>query len=185
VIESLNLKFITDTSRLPEIFDFRVKAYENSAYSKIVNRTLFPDGWSDEADQFSFHWILTNVEDVIVASARLTYFETVEQLASIDIDISQFNLSVSKPFALISRLVVDKTLRNHGISKLFDTVRIDKMKKDNIPMCFAEARQERIKSLENLDFGIVGSINFRANPDGAGESLTLMVWKNKNCVHDV
>jgi len=41
---------LTDKSRLQEIYDLRVEAYEKSPKSKYVNKEIFPKGWVDHLD---------------------------------------------------------------------------------------------------------------------------------------
>ena len=51
---------LKDKSRLQEIYDLRVSAYENSPKSEFVNRQIFPNGLSDFLDKRdkTLHWII-------------------------------------------------------------------------------------------------------------------------------
>lgn len=170
-------ELLTDKTRLQEIYDLRVTAYENSANSNIVNRRIFPNGWFDNFDLSSFHWIIEK-NSKIVASARLTYFNNINDLRLIGIDISGFEIEIKYPFGLISRLVIEKSLRGQGLAKQFDTCRINQMKKDQVSLCFAEAREERIKQLNGSGFINIGKLQFNASFMGDTEMLNLMIWKN-------
>lgn len=172
-------ELLTDKSRLQEIYEFRVTAYENSSYNQIVNSTLFPNGWFDEVDDFSYHWYLCNEKNDIIATARLTYFENIEQLKSIGLDLQNFQLPIMRPFGFISRLVVDKSYRGKGVSKLFDELRIQKLRENRVEFAIAEVRQERISTLYKFGFKTIGEIVFLSNPKGQSEVLTLMLWENK------
>ena len=44
----LTAKFLTDKSRLQEVYDLRVMAYEHSPKSVFVNRQIFPNGLFDD-----------------------------------------------------------------------------------------------------------------------------------------
>jgi len=170
-------ELLTDKSRLQEIYDLRVAAYEDSQYKEIVNHKLFPSGWTDEVDDHSYHWILTNDNNKICAAARLTYFDSIEQLKNFGLDLTKFNINCSKPFGFFSRLVIDNFFRGKGISKMFDNARLLKLKEDNIETALVEVRQERIKTLHNFNFKIIGEIEFQSKPNAQSEILTLMFWK--------
>lgn len=71
---NLEPKLLTEKSRLKEIYKLRVSSWEFSDKSRIINRQLFPEGWHDELDMDANHWIITNEQDEIIASARL-YFQ--------------------------------------------------------------------------------------------------------------
>lgn len=173
---SINL--ITDKSQLQEIYDFRVHAWENSPAKGTVNKTLFPNGWSDNVDEFSLIWYKTNHLQQIIATARLTYFDTIQDVTNIGIDLQNFQLPAEGPFGFLSRLAIDESSRGKGISRHFDTVRINQLKKDNIKFALVEVINQRVKGLEALGFKIIGTVNFKPSAQGKGETLNLMIYIN-------
>lgn len=56
----LKPSLLTDKSRLQEIYDLRVTAYENSPKAIYVNKESFPNGWYDELDDRdeTFHFVI-------------------------------------------------------------------------------------------------------------------------------
>src|ERR1700744_4837202 len=61
---------LTDKSRLKEIYQLRVLAWENSENSRFVKSRIFPDGWKDDFDDSATHWII-EADNRIIASARV------------------------------------------------------------------------------------------------------------------
>ena len=58
--EDLKPILLTDSSRLSQIYNFRVEVWGEHEKSLIVNRRLFPNGWKDELDESAFQLIITN-----------------------------------------------------------------------------------------------------------------------------
>jgi len=173
-----DINLLTNKSQLQEIYDFRVHAWENSPAKKIVNKTLFPDGWSDSVDEFSLIWYQTNHLQQIIATARLTYFDTIQDATNIGIDLQKFQLPAERPFGFLSRLAIDESYRKKGLPNNFDTVRINQLKKDNIKFALVEVINQRVKGLEALGFKIIGAVNFKPSAQGKGEILNLMIYIN-------
>jgi len=61
---------LTDKTRLKEIYQLRVLAWEHSRYSKYINNQLFPDGLTDHLDNDGFHFILQNDKNEIIGCNR-------------------------------------------------------------------------------------------------------------------
>lgn len=170
-----SIERVTDPSRLPEIFQFRAFAWENSPSKETVNTQLFPNGWSDGADKDSLIWYLTDDWNKIVATARLTYFDHPEQTQMIGVDLKDCSLPVTRPFGFFSRLAIHKSHRGQGIAKMFDQLRIDQLKEDGIQFAVIEVNQKRIKPLEKLGFRVLNHVQFNPSPNGDVETLTLMI----------
>lgn len=117
--EDLQPIFLTDESRLPEIYQLRLKVWEQSGKCEFVNRTLYPNGWNDPLDEVAFHWIVVNPENEIIASARLNIFNTLEEFPYYN-SVKTFLLPSHLSFGFFSRLVVHPHYSNQGLSrKLF------------------------------------------------------------------
>jgi hypothetical protein len=177
-----DINLLTNKSQLQEIYDFRVHAWENSPAKGTVNKTLFPNGWSDSVDEFSLIWYKTNHLQQIIATARLTYFHSIQDATDIGIDLQKFELPSERPFGFLSRLAIDKSSRRKGLSRHFDTVRINQLKKDNIKFALVEVINQRVKGLEALGFQVIGTVNFKPSVQGQEETLNLMMYENNEFI---
>lgn len=173
-----DINLLTNKSQLQEIYDFRVHAWENSPAKGTVNKTLFPNGWSDSIDESSLIWYKTNPLQQIIATARLTYFDTIQDTTDIGIDLQKFQLPTERPFGFLSRLAIDKSSRGKGLSKHFDKIRIHQLKKDNIKFALIEVINQRVKGLKTLGFKVIGTVNFKPSDQGQEETLNLMIYIN-------
>lgn len=119
--EALSIELLDNPARLQEIYDLRLEVWERSGRSELVNRHLFPNGWHDELDSAALHWIATNDQHKIIASARLNIFHSIEDFPY-QTSVSHLSLSAVAPFAFFSRLVVHPQYQNQGLSrKLFES----------------------------------------------------------------
>ena len=115
----LHAQLLNDKSRLQEIYDLRVNVWE-SEKNDFVNRRLYPNGWQDELDQSAFHWIVSNDQDQIIASARLNIFNSLKDFPYYA-SVKYLPFPQERPFAFYSRLVVHAQYRQSGLSrKLFN-----------------------------------------------------------------
>jgi hypothetical protein len=112
---------LMDKSRLQEIYDLRVTAYEASPKSVYVNRERFPHGWSDALDPLdsTYHWIIEH-HGKIVASARVAIVNHLQQTGE---DFSGLPLPSTAPIAFWSRLVVHPYFRKTSASTSLDDAR--------------------------------------------------------------
>ncbi|MCP4443251.1 MAG: GNAT family N-acetyltransferase [Aureispira sp.] len=168
------IKLLQDKSKLQEIYDLRVHAWENSPSKKTINKSLFPKGWFDEADKDSFIWYLSNEENKIIATARLTYLNNLSQLKKLGVVFHDIKIPEERPFGFFSRLVIHKNFRGKGIAKLFDLVRLEKLKKDNIRLGLIEVNNKRVAPLSKLGFIKIGFVKFKPASIGEEEVLNLM-----------
>lgn len=146
---------LIDKTRLQEIYDLRVDAWQNSKGSDLVNRTLFPAGWKDSLDDISIHWIVQDNDNEIIAAARLTLafnFNEVEYLG----DALPNDFKVNFPFGYYSRLVIHPKYRGRGYSTLLDRVRLQFIADKKIKHSLASAEKKRAIHLKKYGFEIFG-----------------------------
>jgi len=171
----MNPTLLTDQSRLQEIYDLRVLAYEHSSKAQYVNRHLFPDGWTDDLDarDTTLHWI---IEDAgrIIAAARLAILHT---LSDTNEEFDQFELPTERPFAYWSRLVVHPDYRRTGATMRLDTVRKTYLT-DHPAIRFAVCclTAERHKAITRLGFQYLGDFMYTWN--GPEQSVSAFVYLN-------
>lgn len=108
-------ELLTDPSRLQEIYDLRVDVWERSGKSDIVNRRLFPKGWSDPLDDTALHWVINDSSNKIIAAARLNVFQNTGEFPY-HASIKHLALPHAMPFAFYSRLVIHPEYRGMGLS---------------------------------------------------------------------
>lgn len=172
-------QLLTDKSRLQEIYDLRVTAYEHSPKSVYVNRMTFPNGWSDDLDELdnTIHWIIED-ENKIIASARLAILENIEDTNE---EFDKFELPVERPFAYFSRLVVHHKYRKIGLADSLDRV-IIKFITDKIEIKFSIclATPNRHKALLELGFRTLGDIEFNWGGGQPKQTITKFLLQKKN-----
>ncbi|MBC7862215.1 MAG: hypothetical protein IAF38_04520 [Bacteroidia bacterium] len=147
---------LTDLSRLQEIFELRVIAWSDKEGSKI-NSHSHPKGWSDSLDQSSLHWIIENENKDIIAAARLTELQSLNDLPYPGIFKRYFtDKTLSSPFCFYSKQVIHPGYRGKRFSNVFDEVRIAYQKskkiKDGLVLCNGFRVQQHLKN----GFEIVG-----------------------------
>ena len=149
-------QLLADNSRLEEIYNLRVEAWENSERTNSINRNNFPNGWSDTIDPQAFHWIVTNETNQIIASARLSLHNSLDELPYPPA-FKKFNLPSERPFAFYTRMVVAHEYRSLFLVKKLDKCRIEFIKKLQLPYTVATCTDKRINSLVELGFEILGN----------------------------
>lgn len=169
---------ITDKSELSLIFKFRVTCYENSPYRHIVNSAIFPNGWYDELDKDSDHWLIKH-EKRIIGSARASIISNFDQLSLSGIVTTSKPIKLDYPVGLISRLVIAKDYRRLGLANKFDLIRLNRLSDKRILTVLAEARTERVKPLKRLGFEEHSAVLFSPTKNAPTEKLTLLI-KNEN-----
>jgi predicted GNAT family N-acyltransferase len=158
----LTPELLIDKSRIQEIYDLRVRAYENSPKSNYVNAKLFPTGWKDDFDESedTFHFIVQD-NNKIVASGRVAMIHPIEKSTWFVNVFEKYALLKEKPFAYFSRLVVDKEYRKMGIPDSMDRVRINFLRKNNVAKyAIGWATPDRHPSLLKYGFVNLGLCNF-------------------------
>jgi hypothetical protein len=153
-------KLLTDKSRLREIFDLRVRSYENSPYAQYINYKNAPNGLFDHLDNsdYSHHWIIES-DHKIIASCRLCMISDLKDILE---SFSILNLPQMGNYAFYSRLVVAKEFRNLGLSHLMDKTRIEfiKTQKSNF-LTLALARKDRVRALIELGFEYISTVKVK------------------------
>jgi len=152
-------QLLTDKSRLQEIYDLRVTAYEHSPKSVYVNRQTFPNGWSDDLDELdnTIHWIIED-DHKIIASARLAILENIEDTNE---DFDKFELPTERPFAYWSRLVVHPDYRKLGAVEVLDNIRFQFLNTNTrIAFSICCASMDRSEALMNLGFNYLGDFMY-------------------------
>jgi len=154
-----NPQLLTDKSRLQEIYDLRVEAYEHSPKSVYVNRKIFPNGWFDNLDNWEStrHWVVTD-NDKIIAAARITVLNVVKDTGE---DFDKFELPGERPFAYWSRLVVHPEYRKTSAMLKIDHAR-KRFMLDNPQVKFALCcvTPDRSKSLLRIGFNHLGEFMY-------------------------
>lgn len=168
---------LTDKSRLQEIYDLRVTAYEQSDYKEFINFNLYPDGWSDFLDDNSYHWIIED-DNKIVASARLTIINHFSDIIKLGNEIPETVVPKDRPFCLFSRLVVLNDFRGLGISRLLDQTRISKFIETNMTFALAKCRDDRFHSL--IEQGFIKLCNYTDKENPKPEILNLLIIHPNN-----
>jgi len=153
---------LTDKSRLQEIYDLRLEAYENSPKSIYVNRLNFPNGLFDELDEKedTIHWIVED-DRKIVATARISILYKLNDIKDLDSDFDNYNIPKERPFAYYSRLVVHHQYRKLGIVNELDEIRVKYItSNENIKFAIAWATSDRNEGLIKIGFNKFGLFNY-------------------------
>lgn len=165
---------LTDKSRLQEIYDLRVAAWENSERIGSINKTKFPNGWAEEIDKEAFHFVVVDETDKIVASARISLHNSLDELPYPSA-FKNFKLPTDRPFAFYSRLVVSPNNRNRLLLKKLDQIRIAFLKENKIPFAIATCKDKRLKSVIEIGFEVLGKTTIDYVEIGEETALILML----------
>ena len=160
---NLTPTLLTNKSKIQEIYDLRVSAYENSPKSNYVNTKLFPNGWKDHLDESedTYHFIVED-KNKIVASGRVAIIDNIEKITDLDEAFEKYALPEERPFAYFSRLVVHKEYRKMGIPDSLDNVRINFLKENRLArFAIGWATPDRHPSLLKYGFENLGLFNYK------------------------
>jgi hypothetical protein len=156
---NMNVSLLTDKTRLQEIYDLRLKAYEQSPYSKYINRQKYSSGFFDRLDSFdTTHHYIIEEDNKIIGSTRIT---VINNLAELQENLQDLNLPQTRPFAFCSRTVVDPNFRSiEALSKL-DQATMQFINSDpSIKFALCYLPSKRIKAAEKLGFQQIGTIDY-------------------------
>lgn len=157
---------LTDKSRLQEIYDLRVLAWENSPDSDNINSTKYPNGFSDQLEDKSIHIISTDARDTIVGAARLTICDALDELPYPGIFKAYEHLMpAERPFLFYSRLVVHPDYRKTELRKMFDDFRINYMLNSYISFALASAKPKRVLQILPYGFQEIGITSNKIDPN--------------------
>jgi len=165
---------LTDKSRLQEIYDLRIAAWENSERICSINKTKFPNGWVEEIDKDAFHFVVFDDSNKIVASARISLHNSLDELPYPSA-FRSFNLPTDRPFAFYSRLVVSPNHRNSLLLKKLDQIRIAFLKENKIPFAIATCKDKRLKSVIEIGFEVLGRTTVQYAEKDEESALILML----------
>lgn len=172
---TLEPKLLTDKSRLKEIYDLRVSVWENSEKSGFINRQLFPNGWYDELDEEAQHWIITDEEDKIIASARLNLFYSLDRFLYATL-IRNLNVPSQAPVGLFGRLVIHPQYQGLSLSAKLISSRINYCEMNKVHWLQALVTSDRIKNiLARLDFKIIGQIDVNYHEFTPSHAVNIFV----------
>ena len=165
---------LTDKSRLQEIYDLRVAAWEASERATSVNRKAYPGGWAEELDMDAFHFVIFNEHNLIVASARISLHKSIEELPCAA-SFKSFILPEDRPFAFYSRLVVSPDYRSSFFFKKLDQIRVEFLAKRQIPFAIATCTEKRLKTILRLGFKILGKTKVQYSDVGEENAMILLL----------
>ncbi len=177
---SLSPKLLDDRERLEEIYNLRVDAWENSSRSDLVNRKLFPNGWTDKQDETAIHFVVED-EKRIVASARLNIVNSIDELIDKAI-FEQFSLPEESPIGLFSRLVVLPDYRNLGLSSKLDQIRHEYAKKNNAKfLLVVSGESKRVESLMKRGWTVLGKTKVKYHSESLSEKYSdALIFKEND-----
>jgi GNAT superfamily N-acetyltransferase len=180
----LKLEVLVDQSRLQEVYDLRVAAYEASTQSAHVSRGIYPNGWSDRLDEFDSvrHWVVLDGRK-IVASARVVILE---DIADTEGEFSGIELPSGRPFAYWGRLVVHPEYRGRGLMRDLDQVRKTFVVSNRqIKFTILRVVETRNKHLLRHEFEHLGDVELDWNGTKRKFCLFLFVGPDKTRGEDL
>jgi hypothetical protein len=150
---------LTDHSRLDEIYRLRVLAWENSPGKDSINSTKYPDGYRDQLEEKSIHYIATNAKDEIIGAARLNVCHSLDELPYPGIFKAYENqLPPERPFLFYSRLVLHPAYRNIGLAEQFDQLRVNYQEDNNLRLGVVTVKHKRYMALSPFNFNLLGPV---------------------------
>jgi len=165
----MEAKLLTDKSRLQEIYDLRVTAYEHSPYAGYVNRQNYPRGYFDELDSrdSTCHWIVED-ERQIVGAVRVA---VIYDLKDMHENLDDLPLPEVRPFAYCGRTAVHPQYRGKQVITYLDHA-VKQFLVDNPWLKFALCCliPERIDAVQRLGFRHIGDITY----DWGMENKTML-----------
>lgn len=82
--------------------------------------------FSDEHDDYAFHWAAFDRRDNIIASARLSKHNNLKSLSGHQLNNDAELAEISFPIAFLSKLVIHKSFLGQGLTGRFDKERMAK-----------------------------------------------------------
>ncbi len=170
---------LSEPSRLPEIYELRLIAWERSSRKEVANRTLFPNGWYDDLDESAIHWISVDENDIIVASARLNIFNALERFPYYNA-IQHIEMDPKGTFAFFSRLVVHPQFRKNGLGRALYQSRAAYCEEHDISWSQVFINDPHVIAMfESEGFENVGKASVSYHPSVAPHAVNVFVKKNK------
>ena len=155
----MEAKLLTDKTRLQEIYDLRITAYQYSSYSKYINNQIYPKGYSDKLDSLetTYHWIVENNQKII-GSARLA---VIDDSGDMQENLTGLDLPAERPFAYCGKTVVHPDFRRTKTILQLDQVVLQFIAENtwiNFGLCYVIP--ERIEAVKGLGFRQIGEIEY-------------------------
>jgi hypothetical protein len=173
---TFKVEILRDRTRLPEVYNLRVIAWEHSEKAAFINKEHFPEGWKDKFDDNAFHWVI-KYHNKIIASARVAMLN---QVSDLDEALNNYNLPQISPIGFYSRMVVHPDFRGNKIVAMMDSVRINFLKCNYIPYTIAYANDKRIARLEKLGFEkAIDSLGAKYGTNPVTHYSTVLIYKPK------
>lgn len=166
--------FIENQKFHKEIFNLRVKVWEDSCFNSIVNKKLFPKGWSDELDIDGKQLVVFDKSKRIVAAARINVFDSVEQLPFFT-SIHHLNLPKTRPFVYYSRLVVDAHHQGNGVSKSIDDFVINYCKLNDIQWIIGLSNKRTEVMVKRSEFKIFGDTTIKYHENSKEHKVDVII----------
>lgn len=178
----LDPELLLDDSKLPEVYNLRVEAWEHSPYSFLVNREAFPDGLTDSLDKTAYHFISQRISDkTIMGSGRVNILSDLNDLSSSEAAaFRQFIGDGYSDIGFISRLSIHPEVRGTGLTKAFDYARLLFMKQKGLRICLAYANPERLNRLYSYGFIKLGTFKFKIGGKFKEHTWTAVMIDLKN-----
>lgn len=173
-------QILTDKSRLQEIFDLRVYAWENSPSPANINRETYPNGFFDKLDETAIHWVSFDADGKIIAAARLAIINDVNELPYPQI-FTNIELPSERPFLFYSRLVIHPEFRKLGLKEKFDRIRLQFQIENQFAFSVATASQNRAKEMLQYgwnDCADITDVKGYSFPFGKERSLLLLLLRD-------
>lgn len=172
-------EILIDKSRLPEIFDLRVFAWENSPSTSNINRENFPNGLFDRLDETAIHWVSLDEAGGIVAAARLAAVNDVSELPFPKI-FAGLELPPERPFLYYSRLVIHPDYRKQGLKEKLDRIRLCYKLANNFAFSLATASQNRAAQLAKYGWKDRAEVSEKIDSDFPFGKEVLMLLRLGN-----
>jgi predicted GNAT family N-acyltransferase len=121
-----------------------------------VNRSALPgDVWLDDLDKIAFHWVARDNRGKIVAAARMTIHDRLEDVPYSE-SFRHLRVDSPGPFASLNRLVVSPDARGQGLARGLDCARLAHAVRSSAACVLVVAVSRRMEALSHLGFERIG-----------------------------
>jgi predicted GNAT family N-acyltransferase len=162
------ITMLNDLTRLPEIYQLRVEAWEASPNAYIINQAKYPAGFADEFDEDSIHLIALSADDEIVSACRLTVFKSMLNYPYIG--LPQMSLLADVKFGLIGRGVRKPNIKAKRLQYAFVSKCLDICQQKGISYATGHAYNNNVymqNLMLELDFNFLCDVNEQNYTDQA------------------
>jgi len=177
--ENLKPTLLTDKTRLEEIYQLRVLAWEHTDYSKFINRQLFPYGFSDHLDNNGYHFIIENDKKEIIGSNRFNILHDLNDLTEPDF-YCKFTYPQTRPFGFLSRLVIHPDYRGLKLSTKFDQAVIEFSRQKEICFSIVGIFIPGLNQLTEKGFKVLGKADYSLFHDSKIDEGYVLIYENSH-----